>query len=71
MVFWFGLDKCQMPTKTAQSLPLLHWTGGRKYDERLEGRDKDRERSLAIYHHGQNRQVGEKMEFNSSPIKSK
>jgi len=27
----------------------------RKYDERLEGRDKDRERSLSNYRHGQNR----------------
>jgi len=44
-VFYFGLDKCQVPTKTTPSLPLLIWTGERKYDERLEGRDKDRERS--------------------------
>jgi len=22
-IFWFNLDKCQMPTKTALSLPLL------------------------------------------------
>jgi len=42
VVFWFGLDKCQVPTKTAPSLPLLNWTGERKRDERLEGRDKDR-----------------------------
>jgi len=33
--FWFGLDKCQVPTKTALSLPLLSWTGERKYDESL------------------------------------
>jgi len=41
-LFWFGLDKCQLPTKTTLSLPLLSWTGERKYDERLEvrtGRD--------------------------------
>jgi len=44
-----------VPTKTPLSLPLLSWTGERKYDERLKGRDKDRERSLTIYHHGQNR----------------
>jgi len=44
-----------MPTKTALSLPLLSWTGERKGDERLEGRDKDRERSLTNYCHGQNR----------------
>jgi len=30
-------DKCQMPAKTILSLPLLSWTGERKYDERLEG----------------------------------
>jgi len=35
--------------------PLLNWTGERKYDERLEGQDKDRETSLATYCHGQNR----------------
>jgi len=45
-MYWFGLDKCQVPTKTTLSLPLLNWTGERKYDERLVGRDKDRERSL-------------------------
>jgi len=51
-VFWFGLDKCQVLTKTTLSLPLLNWTVERKYDERLEGRDKDRERSLSTYCHG-------------------
>jgi len=55
MLFWFGLDKCRVPTETAPSLHLLSWTGERKYDERLEGRDKDWERSLTNYHHGQNR----------------
>ena len=44
-----------MPTKTALSLPLLRETGEGKYDERLMGIDKDRERSLANYSHGQNR----------------
>jgi len=44
-----------VPTKTALSLPLLSWTGERKYDERLKGPDKDRERSFTNYHHGQNR----------------
>jgi len=52
---WLGLDKCQVPTKTAPSLPLLSWTGKRKCDERLVGRDKDRERSLTSCHHEQNR----------------
>jgi len=44
-----------VPTKTTLSLPLLSWTGERKYDERLKGRDKDRERSLTSYSHGQTR----------------
>jgi len=44
-----------VPTKTAPSIPLLSWTGEREYAERLEGRDKGRERSLTSYHHGQNR----------------
>jgi len=35
--------------------PPLNWTGEKKYDERLEGRNKDKERSLTNYHHGQNR----------------
>jgi len=41
-LFWFGLDKCQVPTKTTPSLPLLGWTGERKYGEMVEmgtGRD--------------------------------
>jgi len=44
-----------VPTTTTLSLPLLKWTGERKYDERLKGRDKDRERSLTNYCHRQNR----------------
>jgi len=32
-----------VPTKAALSLPFLSWTGDRKYNERLMGRDKDRE----------------------------
>jgi len=54
-MFWFGLDKCQVPTKTTLSLPLLSLTGERKFGKGLEGRDKDRERSLTSYRHGQNR----------------
>jgi len=42
---WFGLGKRQVPTKIALPLPLLSWTGERKYDERLEGRDKERDHS--------------------------
>jgi len=53
-VFWFGLDKCQVSIKITLSLPLLNWTGERKYDERLMGRDKDKERSLTNCCHGQN-----------------
>ena len=33
----------QVPTKAALSLPLLSWTGERKYNARLMGGDKDRE----------------------------
>ena len=61
-VFLFGLDKCQVPIKTTLSLPLLNWTEERKYDERLEGRDKDRERTLTNYCHEQNRLNLEKKE---------
>jgi len=45
----------QVSTKATLSLPLLSWTGERKYNERFTGRDKDRERSLTDYHHRQNR----------------
>ena len=31
------LAGCQVPTKSALSLPLLSWTGERKYNERLVG----------------------------------
>ena len=69
MVFRFSLDNYQVLTTTALSLPLLSWTGERKYDERLMGRDKDRERSLTNYCHRQNRlNLGRKRSL--SPIKS-
>jgi len=42
-----------VPTKTTLTLHLLNWTGERKYNERLEGQARDRERSLTNYHHGQ------------------
>jgi len=49
--------------------PQLH-TGERKSDERLEGQDKDRERSLTNYCHRQNRlDLEKKRKFNLSPIK--
>jgi len=52
---WFSLVGHQVPTKAALSLPLLNWTGEKKYDERLVGRDKNRETSLGNDCHGQNR----------------
>jgi len=58
-----------VPTKTTLSLPLLSWTGERKYEGRLKGRDKDRERSLTSYRAKQT-ELREKREFHSSPIKS-
>jgi len=71
MVFWFGLDKCQVPTKATPSLHLLSWTGERKYDERLKGRDKDQGE---ITHHRpswtKQTELGEKKEFSLSPTKS-
>jgi len=60
-LLWFSLYECQVPTKAALSHPFLSWTGEKKYDERLEGRDRDRERSLTDYCHRQNRpNLGEK-----------
>jgi len=32
---------CPVPTKAALSLPLLSWTGERKYNESLVGRGRD------------------------------
>jgi len=48
----FNLAGCQMSTKATLLLPLLNWAGEKKYDKRLVGQDKDRERSLANYHQG-------------------
>jgi len=60
-----------VPTKTTPSLPLLNWTGERKYDERLEGRDKDRDRSLTNYCQGQKKiELGKKRELDLSLIRS-
>jgi len=69
-LFWFGLDECQVPTKVTLSLPFLSWTGEKKYDERLVGRDEDREISLTNYHHRQNKLDFGKKKFNLSPTKS-
>jgi len=69
-MFWFGIGKCQVPTKSTLSLPLLSWTGERKYDERLASQDKDRERSLTSDCPRQNiLNLGKKGKFNLSPIK--
>jgi len=51
---WCGeltLAGCQVLTKAALSLPLLNWTGEKKYNKSLMGRDQDRERSLSNYQH--------------------
>jgi len=59
-----------MPIKVTLSLSLLSWTGERKYDERLMGQDKDGERSLSNYHHGQNRlNLGKLVFFISNQIR--
>jgi len=44
-----------MPTKATLSLPFFSWTGEKKYDERLMGRDMYRERPFTSYCHRQNR----------------
>jgi len=49
----FSLDEHQVLTKAALSLPLLNWTGEKKYKERLVSRDKDGEKSLTSNGHGQ------------------
>jgi len=45
----------QVPTKVTPSLPLLSWTGEKKYKKRLMGQDEDRERSFTNYCHRQSR----------------
>jgi len=37
LLFWFGLDKCQVPTKTALSLPLLNRTRGEEIWWKAQG----------------------------------
>ena len=51
----------QVPTKAALSLPSSAGQGERKYNERLMGQGKDRERSLTNYCHRQNRLNLEKL----------
>jgi len=55
LLLWFGLAGHQVTTKAALSLPLLNWTREKKHNERLVGRDKDRECSPTSYRHRQNR----------------
>jgi len=47
--------------RAALSLSLLRWTGERKDNERLMGRDTDRERSFINHCHGQKTQLEEKL----------
>jgi len=58
-----------VPTKTTLSLPLLSWIGERKYDERLEGQGQGKITHQLLSWTKQT-ELGEKREFNSSPIKS-
>jgi len=61
----------QVPTKAALSLLFLSWTGEKKYNERLMGPDKDRERSFTNYHHGQNRlDLGKLVNFLTNQIRA-
>jgi len=70
-VFWFGLDKFRVPTKAALLLPLLSWTGER--GNTMKG-SRVETRQGQITHQLLSRtnqtELGEKREFNSSPIKS-
>ena len=62
-ILWWA-DPGWMPSahQSCSITPLLSWTGERKYNKRLVGRGKDRERSLSNYHHGQNRlNLGKKL----------
>jgi len=54
-VSWFRLAGRQVPTKAVLSLPLLSWTGERKYDKGLIDQDKGRAGSLTNYRRGQDR----------------
>ncbi len=42
------LTEHEVPAKATLLLPFLNWTGERKYNERLMGRDKDRESSQQL-----------------------
>ena len=53
----------QVPTKAALSLPLLNWTGERKYNERLMGRGKDREITHQLLSQAKQTRLGEKLVY--------
>jgi len=61
VIFWIILQQCGGLTLAGHlvpptlSLPLLSWTGERKYIKSFLGQGKDRETSLSNYYHGQNR----------------
>jgi len=58
-----------VPTNGTLLLLLLSQTGEKKYNDRLVGQDKNRERLPTNYHHGQKRlNLGKN--FNLSPVKS-
>jgi len=59
-----------VPNKATLPLPLFYWTREKRYDESLVGPDKDRERSLTNYRHGQNRMNLGRKKFDLSLIKS-
>ena len=50
----------QVHTKAALSLTLLSWTGERKYNEGLMGRDKDREITQQLLSRARQTRFGEK-----------
>ena len=67
VVWWVDPGWMPGPHQSHSITPLLNWTGERKLNERLVGRDKDRERSLTNYHHGQNRlDLGKLVYYQSS-----
>jgi len=60
---WFGLDKCQVPTKATLSLPLFSWTGEKKM---MRGQGEITHQLLS---RAKQTELGEKKKFNLSPIK--
>jgi len=65
-VFWFGLGKLQVPTKTALSLPLLSWAGEKgnmMKGSRVETRTRRDHSPTTVT---DKTELEEKREFNSS-----